>query len=583
MTTTVPTAAAATLGPGTRLGEYVLGAPRWRLRIADAFRGTGPAGAVTIYVVHAAIASNPQARDAVIAGARAAAAIASSPNRIKTVAAGLTGSVLWIAAEDFEGTNLRDMLEQKRKTGQGSLGLRGCSNLTAGVTAGLEDVIHGALIAESIVLDKAGGIRVADYPLAEGTRAAIMLGLVPASSGNPPELAGGAAPTPAADVYCIGALVYETLLGRPLERGGPRPSEALAGLTSKTDALIARACHRDPAERFGRPDVLGEIIVEALGRGGAVADEAAGYSGALPLMGAASGSHPGIRPPCTPSGVVSSAAVEKLLAAAEADPAERWLVARGKLDYGPYPLAEIIRRIDAGTITADDIIIDKDSGLRAPIGAHPVLAPLASSAQQRIDDQRRAHAEVAHQKKEQKRGAMLVVLIGLGLAAVGGGGYLFIESTRDDAGKQEVASVDTLGGASLDVRVSEPTKPARQPRTAGGRGGGGGNTGANGGDEALALDMSGEDDGGSETLDLGTVYSVYSHYGSQLGGCLQKNGGGTANISIVIQGDTGRVTYVRVNGQAGGGLATCIGGVMRTMKFPTVNGPRTRAEFDVST
>jgi hypothetical protein len=38
---------------------------------------------------------------------------------------------------------------------------------------------------------------------------------------------------------------------------------------------------------------------------------------------------------------------------------------------------------------------------------------------------------------------------------------------------------------------------------------------------------------------------------------------------------------MRVNGESSGSLHACLSGVMRAMKFPSINGPRTRAEFDI--
>ena len=110
----------------------------------------------------------------------------------------------------------------------------------------------------------------------------------------------------------------------------------------------------------------------------------------------------------------------------------------------------------------------------------------------------------------------------------------------------------------------------------GGRGGGGGN-----GDENLALDMSDEGDGGSETLDMDTVYGVYARYGGKLGGCLSRTGSSSAAISIIIDGPSGKVTWVKVNGEQSGALHGCLSGVLRSMKFPSIDGPRTRAEFEI--
>ena len=96
----------------------------------------------------------------------------------------------------------------------------------------------------------------------------------------------------------------------------------------------------------------------------------------------------------------------------------------------------------------------------------------------------------------------------------------------------------------------------------------------------MSLDMSDENDE-SETLSMERVYAVYSGYGGQLGGCLASNGTRSANIMMIIDGPSGRVKGVKVNGQTGGGLQGCIYRVMSKMQFPKINGPRTRAEFDI--
>ena len=115
---------AARLAPGLQLGEYRLGQPLWPLRIADAYKADGPRGPATIYVVHAAIAAHPTVRDHVIAGTRAAAALPEHKHLVRTLAAGLTGDVLWIATEEIDGSLVRDLLAKKR-LGSGAPATRG--------------------------------------------------------------------------------------------------------------------------------------------------------------------------------------------------------------------------------------------------------------------------------------------------------------------------------------------------------------------------------------------------------------------------------------------------------------------------
>src|SRR3954462_8236147 len=134
------------LPPGAQLGEYILGDALWPLRIADAYRATGPKGNATVYVVHAAIAANGPVRDHISAGTRAAAALPEHKHLVRTLAAGLTGDILWLATEEIEGSLVRDLLSKKRmgssRAGNAGLGTRATGNLVVGVAGALADVHH---------------------------------------------------------------------------------------------------------------------------------------------------------------------------------------------------------------------------------------------------------------------------------------------------------------------------------------------------------------------------------------------------------------------------------------------------------
>jgi hypothetical protein len=288
-----------------------------------------------------------------------------------------------------------------------------------------------------------------------------------------------------------------------------------------------------------------------------------------------------------------AAPVDRALAAALADSTEKWLVSKGRLDYGPYSLADIVTQINKGEILAGNVIVDKDTGGRMDVARHPLLSTLIDGAKQKRDDARRAQAEVGHQAREKRRGTLLFGVIGLGVIGLAVGVYLIVQAARGDEHKK-IAGISSLGDSSLKVTFSQPKKPPKKVRTGGGGGGGhkssggssnngGGAVSGLGGNSDQMLDLSGEDeDEGSETLDMNTVYQVYSRFGGALGGCLQSNGGGTANLSIIIEGKSGRVNWLRVNGEKSGGLFNCMGRVVKKMSFPPINGPRTRAEFDIS-
>jgi hypothetical protein len=573
----------ARLPPGYALGDYRIGQPLWPLRIADAYRAEGPQGPATIYVIHAAIAGTA-VRDHIIAGTRSAAAMPEHKHLVKTLAAGLTGEILWIATEEVDGSLVRDLLTKKRMAGArgaAGLGSRATGNLITGVAAAVSETAHGALADESIVVSRTGRVRVIDLALGAGTAAAIILGLIPPGPTIAPEVLAGGGPSAAADVYGIGALLYECLVGAPLSRGGPRPSEVVAGLNSQIDELVARACHQHPDKRFGRPEVLGEVVGEALHKGGAVAT-----SPVARIEPSLADQQVSLASEIAESASVgeSMGEVDRALASALADTNEKWLISKGKLDYGPFALADVIKQIDSGEIVAGNVIMDKDSGARVAVDAHPLLSPMVEQARQRREDARRAQAEVAVQKSDKKRGALLYSVIGLGVVGAALGVMLIIKAASSDDGAKQVEGIEAIDGASLKVTVTMPKAPAKKaggqrPSNGGGGGGGGGNNQR--GNEDLSLDMSDEEDGGSRTLDMSVVYGVYSRQGARLGGCLARSGAGSANIGIIIDGKSGRVTFVKVDGKQAGGTWSCINGVMRAMEFPKTGGGRTRAEFDI--
>jgi serine/threonine-protein kinase len=582
------------LAPGFALGDYRVGQQLWPLRIADAYKAESSKGPATIYVIHARIAQDTTVRDAIIAGTRAAAGMPEHKHFVKTLAAGLTGDILWIATEEVDGSLVRDLLAKKRgsaKAGNAGLGTRATGNLVTGIAAALADATHGSLADESVIVNRTGRVRVIDLALGAGTAAAVVAGLIPASSTLAPEVAASGQPTPVGDVYSLGALLYECLVGTPLERGGPRPSEVVAGLNNQIDELIGRACHRDPDKRFGRPDVLGEVVGEALTKGGAVTTSSVPRMDSEPALGqqvSLASSLAGITvPPIegeapAPSASMSMNSVDPALARALADTTEKWLVSKGKMDYGPFSLADVIKQIEKGDIVGGNTIQDKDTGARADIASHPLLGPMVEVARQKRDDARRAQAEVAVQKSETKRGALLYGVIGLGVVGAVLGAFFVIKAVSSDSAAKKVEGIEAIDGASLKVTVSLPKAPPKVARKSGGggnHGGGGGNSVK--GSEDMSLDMSGDDDGGSSTLDMTVVYNVYSHYGAKLGGCLARNGAGNASLSIIIDGKSGRVTFVKVDGGQSGGKWSCLNGVMRSMQFPTTGGGRTRAEFDI--
>lgn len=551
-----PHAATAAEGGPRHVGGFALGALIRRTACADVYRATRSGGdEATVHLVHAALAARPEVVRAVEAQAQRAAAVADLRFVAATLGAGFEDGLLYVITEAEGGPTLREVLDRKRASSGAGLPPRGAANVIATVAQALlaAGVVHGGLSAESITLARGGRIAIADLALGPAVAAAVAAGKIAAPGWLAPELAHGAAPSAASDVYALGALLYDALVGRPLARGGPRPSEAAPGVAPEVDELIARACHERAERRFGSVAALRELVVDIL-----LASEDDEVDAGTPAI-----------------------AIPPALEAAMADPHERWLVSKGRFDFGPFSMKQIVDQILHGQIQHGHVLMDKDEGGRAKVDEHPLLGPLVDAAKQQRDDHRRAHAEVKHQAAERKRGVALYGVIGAGVIAAIAAAW-FVVDTLTAAKKKDVEGVSSVAEASLQVTVSAPKPPPKKPRTGGGGGGRRTQGGGGNGDENLVLDLSDDSEDGGEQLDMGTVYGVYARYGGRLGGCLQKTGESSAAISIIIDGPSGRVTWVKVNGQQSGALHGCLSGVLRSMKFPSINGPRTRAEFEIA-
>lgn len=249
------------------------------------------------------------------------------------------------------------------------------------------------------------------------------------------------------------------------------------------------------------------------------------------------------------------------------------MVTKGSFDYGPYTLAKLVEQIRTDQIVPGNLLIDNDTGERCLIEEHPYFGPMVEEARQTRDDWRRANAEMAHAKSSKRRGLLLVGVFG-GCATVLGLLVYVLLGRASDSADAAPQGISAIGAGELQAKISFP-KPDKQ-----GKKGNRGSRSEGPGSDTLALDMS--EGGGSERLSNDIINAKIQENGSRLGGCLASNGGGHAKIQFIIEGPTGRANWVQVNGQQSGGLYSCLNRAIRSMKFPTVNGPRTRAEFEMS-
>jgi hypothetical protein len=127
-------------------------------------------------------------------------------------------------------------------------------------TAHAAKVVHGAVHPSSVLLDEDGGVRLGDFivgralttAVAQGADSSLWRGLAGYIA---PELAVGEDPTPAADVFAVGALLFTMLTGE-VPPGPVRTTPAV-------ERLVARALDTDVSRRYRNAQDLLQNMVEA--------------------------------------------------------------------------------------------------------------------------------------------------------------------------------------------------------------------------------------------------------------------------------------------------------------------------------
>lgn len=201
------------------------------------------------------------------------------PNVIRALDAGLdTDGTPYLVMDRITGTSLAQLAKQ------GPLPLPRIASIAAQLLAGLgaihdAGVVHADIKSSNVMLDESDHVQIIDFGLARTMSRFDDNGMI---AGTPsymaPEVIGGAAPTIAADIYAVGAIVYELLTGTPPFRG---PSAAIMlrqlheaveppskraphlGECPDLDAVVLRALDRDPAARHATARELALALASA--------------------------------------------------------------------------------------------------------------------------------------------------------------------------------------------------------------------------------------------------------------------------------------------------------------------------------
>jgi serine/threonine-protein kinase len=537
-------------------------------------------------------------------------------NLVEVVNIGREADFFYIATEQLDGQTLRDFVDARRREGR-NVSFKGTCNLITHVANGLERAAsilpHGGLNPSAIWVNKAGRVKVAELGL---SRALPLLARRGAPQGAPdqayvaPEVLGGQQATLQSDVYSLGIILYEVLTGRLPTAPLRPPSQIAEDAPPAIDGVVMKALARDPNARFASVMDLRQALasVQAGGTGlpAAAARPMAAAPAPAPMPAPAAAPRPAAVVPTAP-GEAHQAQVEEeapearrstfgrsfnvaeVAGGAVDDAQERWLIQKDRLDFGPFSLAQIRAQIERGEILGEHMIVDSDTGARKKVKDFPALRDFSKTSERRLEQQRRAHAEIKHEKSEKRKSAFTRMFALIALLVVGGGVAFFVFTRKaSDNGtlssREEEADIDAF---LKDVKLNISGGQVKN-RAAGG-GHHASHSSGPAGDGDFSADQNFGDaskyaSAGDEVLDDGVIEDTMRNHYRGLIPCLMgerhKNPSvSEMSVDFVIRG-TGKVSAVKVNGQKGGAFASCVLGRMPI--FPKFNGVKTIASWSMS-
>jgi hypothetical protein len=491
------------------------------------------------------------------------------------------GRELIVAHEWQEGHSLREIIDAQRTKGE-TVGAESAHTLLSHVASGLDhayaQLVHGGVNPSNIFITSAGRVKVGGLGLTLGVPG-LARGGGPAGAPEgvylAPEVAAGNDPTPASDVYSLGAILFELLAGAPPVPPLRPPSRIVTSVPLALDAVVGRALLPTPTARFANP---GELM-RAFGAALATAGKEVGKE-VTPAPVAVAPVAPAGKESPTDSGVRP---FDVAAAAGLSHEDARWLIQKDKLDFGPFSLQQIKAQLEKGTFRGDNLIVDMDSGARQKIVDHPQLSEFARSAERRLEQQRRVQAEHVHENVERKKSRATLFILGGATILVLGGLGLFL-AKREGAKESELAS--RVGEGDIDgflkaVKVDFPTTKRPTARRVS-------KTGGKGDDPFGAVTNLGDVSQGAaeEILSDNQIQAVMMGNYRKLVPCImderRRNPGlGEMDLEFLVTG-AGKVAAVKVNGQQKGPFPSCVLGRMGSFPFPKYNGSKTIASWSMS-
>ncbi len=534
-----------------------------------------------------------------------AAASLSHRNIVRIFGVGRTSKgEHFVAGEWVEGTSLSEFIHG-RDEAAGPIPLRGIYNVIAhlcdALTYAHRKGPHGTLRPGVVWVTPGGRVKVRDF----GVGRVLLDARGPSVFKDAehaclaPEVKRGEAPTPRSDVFGIGAILYELLTSRTPGADFVAPSHVRSDISPEVDGILFQCLAPDPKDRLDSPDSIRKALVPFVTQANSLPPPTNGKELSVlhsvpppadlevPIFSLVPEANPA--PPAPPArpkrGLMS------LINELSSDSKQRWMVARDKMDHGPFNARELIERVNIGGFSGDDLTLNIDTKERKPLREWSEFKEFILQREHQ-DTAAAERAARAHARRSEKRSSAMKWLIAasvIGVVTISVGGFLMSRSSdAREAAATELDDLFKLGKITTGEAGLLPDRPVRTRRR--GSGGAAPKRSSGGGfasyDEAMsrAVEIGDASQGGGEgRLTGGQVASVMNR---NLNGFYRscvvpevKSGGkpGNVKVDLAIAG-TGSVLGASVHGGSAS-FQGCMAQQIKSVRFPTFGAPRMGARY----
>ncbi|MEM7137703.1 MAG: protein kinase [Myxococcota bacterium] len=533
----------------------------------------------------------------------------------------------FIAGEWIDGTRLSKFIRERDSEGD-PLSLRGIYNVIAHLCSALsyahEKGPHGTLRPSVVWVTRGGRVKVRDF----GVGQVLLESVGPSAFRDSdhaclaPEVKDGNPATTRSDVFGIGAILYELLTARAPGKGFVAPSHVREDIPPELDGILFRCLAPDPKDRFDSPESVREALTPFVQQANSVpapppADPVSFDVDLASVLPPPDMEIPGIPVPSAapapsvfPRPAPPKPAPRKhtplppkrdmkaLLDDLSKDTKQRWMVARDRMDHGPFNARELIERLNVGGFGGDDQTFNTDTGERKPLREWPEFHEFVMQREHQ-DAVAKEQSAIQNARKSEKRSSAAKWLIAVSLVAVIGisvGGFLMSRSSdvREVASTalDDLFELGDIPTGEAGLLPDRPTKRRKRGSSGASRkarkpGGGGGFATY---EDAMsrAVEIGDASKGGGEGRLTGSqVAAVMNRNLNRFyGKCVipeLKSGTqlGKVKVDLAIAG-SGSVLGATVHG-GGAGFRACMGREIASVRFPGFGAPRMGARYSFDT